>query len=309
MDDQHHPEAPKPTVRRFQFGMKVLFALPIGVAVFFAIATYVGFELAAMLLVLAGIIVCSLRPATRPISCGLALLLAVLVSLMLGAFYNRVIIPAMINSECSHQVRMISMALQGYHDTHGSFPPAYIADENGRPMHSWRVLILPYLDQDNIYGRYNFDEPWDGPNNSKLAAQMPYYFQCLLDPAKGGPQTSFVAVVGPRTVWSGSEQLSLDDFADDPSETLMVVEIANSGIHWMEPRDLNISEMTLEVNPKNGRGISSRHAGFKFPRELGGANVGFADGSVRFLPETTLPEDLRAMLTRSGGESVDLEGF
>jgi len=307
MNEDHNPDTAKPRFRRFQFGMKVLFALPIGVAVFFSLATYIGFELAAVLPVLAGIVVCSLRPTTRPIAWRLALLLVPLVPLMLITFTHRVVWPTIIRSECNFSVEHIPRALQAYHDTHGSFPPACIPDADGQPMHSWRVLILPYLERGDIYAAYDFNEPWNGPNNSKLATQMPYVYQCILNPAKRSQQTSFVAVVGPNTAWSGSEPVSLDDFTDDPAETLLVVEVANSGIFWMEPRDLDVSEMRLEVNPKNGRSISSLHAGFKFPRVPGGATVGFADGRARFLRESTSPDDLRAMLTRSGGESVDWE--
>ena len=55
-----------------------------------------------------------------------------------------------------------------YEDEHGCFPPAYVADASGRPMHSWRVLILPYLDQQQLYDQYDFSEPWNGPNNQQL---------------------------------------------------------------------------------------------------------------------------------------------
>ena len=61
------------------------------------------------------------------------------------------------------------MAVANYHETYGCFPPAYVADRDGKPMHSWRVLILPFLEQRELYNAYNFAEPWDGPNNRKLA--------------------------------------------------------------------------------------------------------------------------------------------
>ena len=67
------------------------------------------------------------------------------------------------------------------HDYHGKnkhFAPAYVADENGKPMHSWRVLLLPMLEQQALYESYDFDEPWNGPNNSRLLAQTPPSYQC-----------------------------------------------------------------------------------------------------------------------------------
>ena len=72
-------------------------------------------------------------------------------------------------SDCQGRLRQIALALQCYHDVYKSFPPAYVADETGKPMHSWRVLILPFLEQKALYDQYRFDEPWDGPNNGKLA--------------------------------------------------------------------------------------------------------------------------------------------
>jgi len=72
-------------------------------------------------------------------------------------------------SQCSGHLCQISLALHNYHDVFGCFPPAYIADSRGRPMHSWRVLILPFMEQVALYNAYHFEEPWDGPNNRKLA--------------------------------------------------------------------------------------------------------------------------------------------
>ena len=75
------------------------------------------------------------------------------------------------------------MALQNYHQANGCFPPAYIADKNGKPMHSWRVLILPYLDRTILYKAYDFTEPWDGPNNKKLSATRSRAFTARATPA------------------------------------------------------------------------------------------------------------------------------
>ncbi len=70
-------------------------------------------------------------------------------------------------SICENNLRQIALALQNYHQANGCFPPAYVADKNGKPMHSWRVLILPYVGFDDLYKAYDFTEPWDGPNNKK----------------------------------------------------------------------------------------------------------------------------------------------
>ena len=104
---------------------------------------------------------------------------------------------------CMNHMRNVSMALQVYAtNNNGELPPAYIADENGKPMHSWRVLLLPCIGHQDLYDRYNFDEPWDGPNNSKLAALIRDVYRCTdeYDTDDTSPWTSFVAVVGPHTM-------------------------------------------------------------------------------------------------------------
>jgi hypothetical protein len=167
--------------------------------------------------------------------------------------------------QCMSQLRNVALALQTYATNNdGQLPPAYIADATGRPMHSWRVLLLPYIEQQALYDRYRFDEPWNGPHNSQLAGLIPELYQCPEDVADRNepqPWTSYVAVVGPHTMWPGAESGTLDKIPDGASHTLLLVEVRNSGIHWMEPRDLHIDMMTMRVNPPEGQGISSVHPG------------------------------------------------
>jgi hypothetical protein len=200
-----------------------------------------------------------------------------------------------------NNLKQIVLGLHNYHDAYGCLPPAYIADDNGKPMHSWRVLLLPFVEREKLYKQYRFDEPWDGPNNGSLAARHPQIL-CYDCPSEyPAPMTSYVAVVGPGTAWHGAKPRCFDDFADGLDCTIMVVEVANSGIHWMEPRDLDFATLPMVVNPPEGfLGISGNHV-FK------GANVAFADFSVRFLKEDLPAQTLRALLTIDGGEKVNLD--
>lgn len=186
------------------------------------------------------------------------------------------------------------MAVANYHETYGCLPPAYIADSNGKPMHSWRVLILPFLDYPKFYKRYKFDEPWNGPNNSKLALDHNIYW-C---PSHGdeSDQTCYVAVTGAKTAFPAGRSVTHADLTDGPSNTIAIVEIANSGIHWMEPRDLSFDDMSFKVNADPSRSISSLH-------ELG-ANVLLADWSTRFLGTKTPEDTIRSLLTIDGAEAV-----
>ncbi len=115
--------------------------------------------------------------------------------------------------QCKNNLKYIGLALWSYHKDHGSFPPAFIADETGKPMHSWRVLLLPYVGHSRLYSEYRFDEPWDGPHNSQLQDQLegrsilsrcPEVYRCPEDGKAGVGRTSYVAIVGPRTAWKGS---------------------------------------------------------------------------------------------------------
>jgi prepilin-type processing-associated H-X9-DG protein len=217
--------------------------------------------------------------------------------------FNFGVHPASRRVQCNNNLKQIALGLQLYHDKYGCFPPAYVADEQGRPMHSWRVLLLPFIEHRKLYEKYDFSEPWDGPNNSLLAAQIPDCYVCpgrKVAPAIA-PLTSYLAVVGQETAWPGATSIKLSDMVDGTSQTILVVESSAASVPWMEPRDLDFQVLPLQINAKAGRGISSEH-----PSGIG-ANVAFADGSVTFLLDKTCsPEQLRAMLTIAGGEQIAL---
>jgi len=127
------------------------------------------------------------------------------------------------------------LAVANYHETFGSFPPAYVADRDGRPMHSWRVLILPFLERHDLYNAYNFAQPWDGPDIRKLADKVGTdYLRSGLE-SDQVRTTSFVAVVGPETAWRGTEPVGYEDLTDGRNATLIVVEVPDGRFRWMEP--------------------------------------------------------------------------
>jgi Protein of unknown function (DUF1559) len=160
-------------------------------------------------------------------------------------------------------------------------------------MHSWRVLILPFLEQQELYRAYKFDEPWNGPNNRKLSGRIGnIYLRSGLE-SDQVQTTSFVAVIGPQTMWPGSKATSRNDVGDGRHETLMVVEVPDGQFLWMEPRDLEFDRMSFKINDGSGKGLGSR---------LGGARVVSADTGVRTLPDNYDGNKLRAMLTAIGGE-------
>lgn len=184
----------------------------------------------------------------------------------------------------------ISAALQSYHKVNGCFPPAYIADKNGKPMHSWRTLILPYLNHNDIYRAYDFNEPWDGPNNKRLSAVQVPEFLCPGDQEAGEAKTTYVAVVAANTAWAGDKPRKSADLSP-LSRTVMLVEIANSNISWAEPRDLSLDSLataggttTLDVSSRHSRFVS-----YSFVRDRrAGASVLMADFTEDLIPNTAL---------------------
>jgi prepilin-type processing-associated H-X9-DG protein len=203
-------------------------------------------------------------------------------------------------AECTGHLKQIAMALHNYHQVYGVFPPAYIADEHGKPMHSWRVLILPYMGSDTLYAQYDFSEPWDGPNNITLLGQMPNSFDCpsRLRGRALSTSTNYAVVSGQGTMFPGAKSIRLDEVVDGADNTLMVVEVSNAQIPWTKPEDLDLGTMSLGINDEKRPSISSPH------RHRKGVNVAFSDGSCWFLPESTTADRLRSMLTIAGGEPV-----
>lgn len=230
----------------------------------------------------------------RILGCGLVVVgLFVLVFLLLPVPGSA---PGGRRTWCKNNLRRIGLALHNYHDKYGSFPPAFLADSEGRPMHSWRVLILPFLDQTPLYNQYRFDEPWNGPHNSQLHDQLAgVVFHCPSEESDPDHQrqTSYVAVVGPETAWPAPDAAGRSDMTNRPGPTIQVIEVANSGIHWMEPRDLTYAEARQGINSKPPAGLApgSRHQG--------GIHALFEDGSVRFLSDELSLKELRTLLTRN----------
>ncbi|HUT88618.1 MAG TPA: DUF1559 domain-containing protein [Thermoguttaceae bacterium] len=212
-------------------------------------------------------------------------------------------------AQCFNNMKQIALGLHKYDDVYGCFPPAYVAGPDGTPWHSWRVLILPFVEEAVLYEQYDFNEPWDGPNNSRLAAQKPHVYTCPSDSGSlESPTTNYAAVVGPTAAWAGSGPRKLGDFRDGTDSTILLVETAGSGIHWMEPRDLSFDDARTGVHVAGPARIASCHfydLGYFYHDESGGANVAMADGTVEFLPERITPATLEAMLTIDGGEPTD----
>jgi prepilin-type processing-associated H-X9-DG protein len=204
----------------------------------------------------------------------LLIIASLIVSMILSPFGGGDI---SLQSQCKVNLQIIGLALANYYNDFKSYPPAQVADDDGCPMHSWRVLILPYLENQSLYSAYNFQLRWNHNENASVRRSVIEFYTCPSDLRSTIPnQTSYVGILGPSTAWSFERQGIISSSASMP-RIIQVAEVVNSGIEWSEPRDLHTSQMTRRLNDSVGQGIASYH-----PQ---GAHVLFADGHVRFLTE------------------------
>ncbi|NLE36817.1 MAG: DUF1559 domain-containing protein, partial [Pirellulaceae bacterium] len=210
---------------------------------------------------------------------------------------------------CWSTLRQIGAAMNQYHDDHGSYPPAYVVDSRGQPLYSWRVLLLPYLNEQALHSRIRLDRSWDSPDNRSLPT--PRVFQCDWTVRTEGSSatTHYVAVTGPETMWPGKDAIRREDIHDGLSRTVMVVEIKGSDIHWMEPRDLKLADV-LAKDRGRSRVPSSCHStgsrpGFWYREAPTSGHILLADGEVVYpLPPPTR-EELAALSSVNDGIPLD----
>lgn len=251
----------------------------------------------------------SLRSAVRQMQRGnwQAALIIGLFLLGLGiafyTFYQAIGKPALIAANqaaakrtCANNLRKIGQAILAYQAANaGVFPPAYTVDASGKPMHNWRVLILPYLGPEgqNLHQQLNMNEAWDSPRNLALASRMPRVFASPLDQnALNLHESNYTVITGMKTMFPDAASRKLSEITDGAANTLMVIEVKSNGKSWMEPK--------VDLTEFNDYSIGGDLGG----NHNNGANALFADGTVHYLYDTTPAEDLQAMTTVNGGENV-----
>ena len=192
-------------------------------------------------------------------------------------------------SQCKNNLKQIGLALHNYHDVYQAFPPAYTVDAAGKPLHSWRTLILPYLEQQALYDKIDLSKSWDDPANAEALKTCPHFYRC---PSTTGPsdQATYLAIAGPEGCLSTTHPRPLSEITDGTSNTLLVVEVpVANAVPWMSPQDAD-EKLLLSFGEQTLR------------QHTGGIHGLLADGSVFFLGGTLEPATWIGLCTVAGNE-------
>lgn len=192
-----------------------------------------------------------------------------------------------------NHLKQIGLAFHNFADTYGSFPPS--AGYSGeKPLLSWRVYLLPYLEQSELYAEFHLDEPWDSEHNKRLIERMPEVYRSPRTPAPAG-HTVLLAPVGEGLVFGGKAGLSIRDITDGTSNTVLVLEAAgDESVPWTKPDDLAVAAQSPLAGLTEGRD---------------GFAALLADGSVMNIGSAVDAAVFRTLLTPAGGEPVDWQGI
>lgn len=192
----------------------------------------------------------------------------------------------------TNNLKQIGLALHNYHSTMGKFPPAYTVDKNGKPLHSWRTLILPFVEQAGLYDKIKLDEPWNSEHNMKLFKG--HVIDVYNSPGAGPPstKTTYQTIRAPGSLFPGDKAQRIDDIRDGASNTVMVVETNPAkGVEWFMPDDYT------PTAPDPVQGLKGVWPGLIL--------AGFADGSVRSVSDRMTPDLFQRLTNISDGKTID----
>jgi prepilin-type processing-associated H-X9-DG protein len=192
--------------------------------------------------------------------------------------------------QSANNLKQIALALHNYHDAIGTFPPAAVCDKKGKPQLSWRVLILPYIEQNELYKQFKLDEPWDSEHNKKLIAKMPPVYAIPGKSKPGDTDTYYRVFVGNDAGFDWVMGGKIVGITDGTSNTIMVVTAAEA-VPWTKPDELEF-DPEKDMTKLIGMVVNGR------------AQVAMFDGSVRTLNKLPSKATLHALITKNGGEVI-----
>jgi hypothetical protein len=187
----------------------------------------------------------------------------------------------------SNNLKQLALAFHNYTDVNGKFPQD-VVDKDGKPILSWRVHLLPYLEQDHLYKAFKLDEPWDGPTNKALLERMPTVYASPRVKVKAAGHTVYQGFSGPGALFEkGVKPMSFADITDGTSNTIFTVE-ASVAVPWTKPIDVPFD--AKQDLPDLGKAYNNLPL------------IGLLDGSVRSLDlGKVTPKTLKAAIGRNDG--------
>lgn len=196
---------------------------------------------------------------------------------------------------CKSHLKQVGLALHNYHDTYSVYPAAVTGD----PAVSWRILLLPYLNELPLYATYDQTKPWDSPVNDLLSKGRVWVYECPSNThhrdAAGRFRTDFAMLTGRGTFGDTSRTVAIDDITDGASNTIAIVEASGLRIIWTEPRDFDVTTGPIGIDIKGETGLDS--PGMLSSYLSLGAHALLADGSVQFIKKSIDPEVLKKLTT------------
>jgi hypothetical protein len=197
---------------------------------------------------------------------------------------------AAMREQSRNNLKQIGLAMHNFHDTSSKFPAAFTSKKD-KPLLSWRVQLLPFLDQAPLFNRFRQDEPWDSPHNKALIPHMPAVFKAPGSQAGEG-KTNYVTIRAAGTIFPGATAVGIREITDGTSNTIMVVEASDkAAVTWTAPDDLPLDEKDPLKNL-----VQLRDRGFL---------AGLADGSVRFISEKINQKTLLNLFLKSDGNAIE----
>jgi hypothetical protein len=193
-------------------------------------------------------------------------------------------------NQTRNNLKQLVLALYNYYDVNKHFPPAVVMGPDGKTPHSWRVEILPFLDQNKLFQQYKMDEPWDSPSNKKLLERIPEPLRSPYDDPKS-TNAGYFALVGPGTAFESKTGMLIREISDGTSNTIMLVE-SKRKTPWTKPSDIRFDPK--KAVPKLGGYVE------------GEFTAGMCDGTVRPIPLAAVKDTLKWLIIRNDGHAVDV---
>ncbi|MCO6044684.1 DUF1559 domain-containing protein [Aeoliella sp. ICT_H6.2] len=198
--------------------------------------------------------------------------------------------------ENRRRLQQLSLALLNYESVHGHLPASYSTNAQGEPLLSWRVHILPFLEQSALYDQFRLNEPWDSPHNKQLMAQMPEVFRGSTGGGANATKTTFLVPTGKGTVFEGTQGVRLRQITDGTSNTLMILQLKpEKAVEWTRPQDIKIDVQ--------------RPFEDVFHEDQTWIDGAAVDGSIHSLPKSAGPAAFGSMLQRNDGQIVDWQAI